>query len=91
MNRASGGGGMMNQDPIPAVLGRPRQAPRGLADPRTGVHRSQCLIEANRDKVEAIADELVARREVHGNEVVELLHRHSRTRPEMDRVRRPAR
>jgi ATP-dependent Zn protease len=42
------------------------------------------LIEANRDEVESIAETLIARRELHGDEVVELLDAHRLRRPEVD-------
>ncbi len=45
---------------------------------------AQALIEANRAEVEAIADTLVERRELHGDEVVALLERYRLTRPEFD-------
>ena len=45
---------------------------------------AQALIEANRVEVEAIADTLIERRELHGDEVVALLERHRLTQPEFD-------
>ncbi|HEV7884415.1 MAG TPA: hypothetical protein VGO81_12650, partial [Solirubrobacteraceae bacterium] len=45
---------------------------------------AQCLIEANREKVEAIAETLIERRELHGDEVVELLDEHDLRRPDID-------
>ena len=45
---------------------------------------AQALIEANRDEVEAIAEMLIERRELHGDEVVALLERHRLTQPEFD-------
>ena len=45
------------------------------------------LIEANRGAVERIADELVARRELYGDEVLELLDRQELKLPELDLTR----
>jgi cell division protease FtsH len=42
------------------------------------------LIEANREAVERIADELVERKELYGDEVLELLDRQSLKLPEVD-------
>jgi ATP-dependent Zn protease len=83
MNRASSGSAM-ERDPIGAVLtdpGKRRAASQILGQAYLA---AQCLIEANRDKVEAIAETLIARRELHGDEVVELLDQHDLRRPEID-------
>jgi len=45
------------------------------------------LIEANRGAVERIADELVARRELYGDDVLELLDRQELKLPELDLTR----
>jgi ATP-dependent Zn protease len=45
------------------------------------------LVEANRDAVEQIADELVRRKELYGDEVLELLDRQSLKLPEVDLTR----
>ena len=42
------------------------------------------LIEANRDAVERVADALVERRELHGDEVVHLLEAQNLKLPEVD-------
>jgi ATP-dependent Zn protease len=42
------------------------------------------LIEANRGAVTAVADKLVERRELHGDEVVHLLEAQKLTLPEVD-------
>jgi ATP-dependent Zn protease len=83
MNRASSGSAM-ERDPIGAVLtdpGKRRAASQILGQAYLA---AQCLIEANRDKVEAIAETLIERRELHGDEVVELLDQHDLRRPEID-------
>ncbi|HEV2776981.1 MAG TPA: hypothetical protein VGV90_15415, partial [Solirubrobacteraceae bacterium] len=83
MNRVSHGSAMQG-DPIAAVLadaGKRAAAAQILGQAYVA---AQALIEANRVEVEAIADTLVERREVHGDEVVALLERHRLTRPEFD-------
>jgi cell division protease FtsH len=83
MNRASSGSAM-ERDPIGAVLtdtGKRRAASQILGQAYLA---AQCLIEANREKVEAIAETLIERRELHGDEVVELLDEHDLHRPEID-------
>ncbi len=83
MNRASGGSAFEG-DPIRAVLadtGKRRAAAQILGQAYVA---AQALIEANRAEVESIADTLVMRRELHGDEVVELLEHHRLRRPETD-------
>jgi hypothetical protein len=83
MNRASAGGPMA-PDPIAAVLGdagKRRSAAQILGQAYLA---AQCLMDANRDKVEAIAETLVERRELHGDEVVELLDEHDLVKPDID-------
>jgi len=83
MNRASGGSAM-ERDPMGAVLtdpGKRRAASMMLGQAYLA---AECLITANREKVEAIAETLIERREIHGDEVVELLDRHRLTRPDID-------
>ena len=64
---------------------RPRQARSAAAQILGQAYvAAQALIETNRAEVEAIADTLVERRELHGDEVVALLERHKLTRPEFD-------
>ena len=42
------------------------------------------LMAANKDKVEKIADEIVARREIYGDDLVALLDRQQLQAPEID-------
>ncbi len=83
MNRASGGSAM-ERDPIAAVLGDPGKRSAAAQILGQAYLAAQCLIEANRDEVEAIAEKLVERRELHGDEVVELLDAHDLRRPDID-------
>jgi len=80
----SGGGGLMQADPIAGVLGDPSK--RGAAAQLLGQAylTAHWLIEANRGPVERIADTLIERREMHGDEVVELLDQVGLRRPEVD-------
>ncbi len=72
MNR-TGGGGPFHHDPISSVLGDPEK--RRMAAQMLGqaYFRAYNLVAANRPAVERVASELVARREIHGDEVVRLL------------------
>ena len=83
MNRVSHGSAMQG-DPIAAVLGDAGKRAAAAQILGQAYVAAQALIEANRFEVEAIADTLVERRELHGDEVVALLERHRLTRPEFD-------
>jgi ATP-dependent Zn protease len=83
MNRASGGSAMMG-DPIAAVLGD-REKHRAAAVLLGQAYvTAYTLIATNRDKIERIADTLVERKEMHGDEVVDLLESVGLTRPNLD-------
>ncbi|HKV67632.1 MAG TPA: AAA family ATPase [Gaiellales bacterium] len=82
--RQSGGGGMLDVDPIAGVLserGKRTTAAQLLGQAYVAAH---VLIEANRDGVEKVASVLVERRELHGDEVVELLDSLDLKVPEVD-------
>ena len=83
MNR-SGSGGPFQQDPIAGVLSDPEK--RAMAAQLLGqaYMRAHLFIAANRAAVDHIANVLVERRELHGDEVVELLEQSSLTVPEAD-------
>jgi ATP-dependent Zn protease len=83
MNRASGGG-MMQGDPIGAVLGD--RAKRRAAAQILGQTylTAVCLIRHNRDQVAVIADKLIDARELHGDEVVKLLDAANLEAPAID-------
>ena len=83
MNRASGGSAMMG-DPIAAVLGD-REKGRAAGELLGQAYvMAYTLIAANRDKVEQIANVLVDRKELHGDEVVNLLDSVDLIKPELD-------
>jgi hypothetical protein len=75
---------MMQSDPVGAVLGDPgkrKAAAQILGQAFVTAHN---LISHNQEKVEQIAEVLVERREMHGDEVVELLERAQLKVPEID-------
>jgi hypothetical protein len=83
MNRA-GSGSMLAQDPLDSVLAdrdKRRSVAILLGQAYVTAHN---LIAHNREKVEQIAEVLVERREMHGDEVVELLERAQLQVPEID-------
>jgi SpoVK/Ycf46/Vps4 family AAA+-type ATPase len=83
MNR-TGGGGPFAHDPIASVLGDPSK--RAMAAQMLGQAYMQAhhLVLANKAAVEHVADELVERREIHGDEVVNLLDRLELRVPKVD-------
>jgi cell division protease FtsH len=83
MNR-TGGGGPFAHDPIASVLGDPSK--RAMAAQMLGQAYMQAhhLVLANKGAVEHVADELVERREIHGDEVVNLLDRLELRVPQVD-------
>jgi cell division protease FtsH len=83
MNRASGGSPMMG-DPIAAVLGDPEKRRAAAQLLGQAYVTAYTLIATNRDKIEQIADILVDRKELHGDEVVDLLDSVHLARPELD-------
>jgi ATP-dependent Zn protease len=83
MNRANMSGPFM-QDPIGSVLGdrdKRRAAAQILGQAYVTAY---ALIAANREPVERIADTLVERKEMHGDEVVDLLNSVGLKRPEIN-------
>jgi ATP-dependent Zn protease len=83
MNRASGGTPMMS-DPIGAVLGdrgKHRAAAQLLGQAYVTAY---ALIASNRESIERIADTLIARKEMHGDEVIDLLDSVGLQRPDLD-------
>ena len=82
--RRSGGGGPFDADPIAGVLSdRDKRATAAqiLGQAYMAAH---VLIDANRQGVESVATVLVERREMHGDEVVELLDSMQFVVPEVD-------
>ncbi len=71
MNRA--GGSALMGDPIPAILGDPGKRRAAAQILGQAYITAYCLIRHNRDQVRQIAETLLARKELHGDEVVNLL------------------
>jgi len=83
MNR-TGGGSMFDADPIRGVLGdRDKRAMAAQIIGQAYI-RAYHLMAANRQSVDKIATELVERREMYGNEVVDLLKALPVTTPDID-------
>ena len=83
MNRTSGAA-MMNEDPVAAVLrdqGKRRAAAQLLGQAYVSAY---ALMAANRASLERIAEALIARKEIYGDEVTALLDSVDLKRPEID-------
>jgi ATP-dependent Zn protease len=83
MNRANGQG-MYNENPLGAILAdrdKKRAAAQILGQAYVTAY---ALMAANRPALERIANTLIERRELHGDEVVDLLNRVGLQRPELD-------
>ncbi len=83
MNRA-GTGGPFDQNPIAAVLGDRDKRKAASALLGQAYLTAYVTIAANRDKVDKIAEKLIQRKEMHGDEVVELLESVGLVRPHVD-------
>jgi ATP-dependent Zn protease len=83
MNRSTGGS-MFNENPLGAVLGD-RDKRRAAAQIIGQAYlTAYALMASNREPLERIADALIERKEMHGDEVVDLLERVGLQRPELD-------
>src|SRR5947209_6502982 len=83
MNR-SRGGAALGQDPVAAILGdrdKRRAAAQVLGQAYVTAY---ALIASNREPVERIADALIERKEMHGDEVIDLLNRVGLSNPHID-------
>ena len=83
MNR-TGGGGPFAADPIAGVLGDPDKRRDAAAILGQAYVRAHHLIEANKDAVEHVAERLVEKREIFGDELLELLDEQKITIPDVD-------
>jgi len=81
---STGGGGPFSHDPIAGALGD--RAKREMATQLLGQAyvAAYTLIAHNEDKVENVADEVIARKELYGDELLELLERQHFEVPEVD-------
>ena len=82
LNRTSGG--PMTADPISGVLSDPGKKRAACIILGQAYLKAYALIEHNRAAVERVADVLVARKEIHGDEVLELLDSLNLQIPEVD-------
>ena len=71
MNRSAGGA--TDPSPVPSILSDPAKRRSAAIILGQSYLTAVCLIRHNRDAVARIADALVERKELHGDEVVELL------------------
>jgi len=82
--RRAGGGGPFDEDPIGGTL-NDRDKRKALATLLGQAYvTAYATVAANRERVEQIAEELIKRREMHGDEVVDLLNSVSLDRPKID-------
>ncbi len=82
LNRTSGG--PMTQDPISSVLSDPEKKRAACILLGQAYIKAYALVQHNRAAVERVADVLVARKEIHGDEVLELLDSLNLQIPEVD-------
>jgi ATP-dependent Zn protease len=83
MNRSTGGG-PFNENPLSSVLGdrdKRRSAAQILGQAYVTAY---ALMATNRGAIERIAETLIERKEMHGDEVVDLLNAVGLQRPELD-------
>jgi cell division protease FtsH len=83
MNRANGGS-MMQADPMAAVLGDPSKRRAAAQILGQAYLTAVCCMRHNREAVAGVAQELVERRELYGDEVVELLAAAEPSAPTID-------
>jgi ATP-dependent Zn protease len=83
MNRA-GSPGMLGDNPVGAVLGNPDKKRSAAQILGQAYVTAYALMAANRAGLEKIAHTLIDRKELHGDEVGDLLESVGLTRPELD-------
>ena len=83
MNRAAGGNAMQS-DPIASVLGDPAKRRDAAQILGQAYITAVCCMRHNRESVARVAETLVHKRELYGDEVVELLERASPEAPTID-------
>jgi ATP-dependent Zn protease len=83
MNRMSTGSPMMG-DPIGAILADPEKKKTAALLLGQAYVAAYNTVHQNRRQVEQIAEELIERKEMHGDEVVDLLERVGIRKPEID-------
>jgi hypothetical protein len=83
MNRMSSGS-MMSGDPISAILSDPEKRKTAAHILGQAYVAAYNCVDQNRRQVEQIAETLIERKEMHGDEVVDLLERVGIQKPEID-------
>jgi ATP-dependent Zn protease len=83
MNRMSSGSPMMG-DPIGAILADPEKKKTAALLLGQAYVAAYNTVDQNRRQVEQIAEELIEQKEMHGDEVVDLLERVGIRKPEID-------
>jgi ATP-dependent Zn protease len=83
MNRASGEG-LLGEDPVGSILRNPEKKRAAGQIIGQAYVTAYALMDANRAGLEKIADALVERKELHGDEVGELLDSVQLRRPDLD-------
>jgi hypothetical protein len=83
MNRASGGSAM-DSDPMRAALGDPAKRKAAAQILGQAYLTAVCCIRINREAVARVAEALVERKELYGDEVVELLEAADPRAPAID-------
>jgi ATP-dependent Zn protease len=82
--RQSGGGGPFEADPLASVMSSPPKRAAAAQILGQAYLTAHALIEHNKDQVERVAEILMERKELHGDEVVEVLDDVGLRRPEID-------
>jgi cell division protease FtsH len=82
--RRAGGGGPYEQDPIAGTLSDRDKRKAVTALLGQAYVTAYATVAANRDKVERVAETLIQRKEMHGDEVVDLLNSVDLRRPGID-------
>jgi ATP-dependent Zn protease len=82
--RRAGGGGPFDSDPIAGALNDRDKRRSAAALLGQAYVTAYATVVANRERVERIAEELIHRKEMHGDEVVDLLNSVDLVRPEID-------
>jgi hypothetical protein len=83
LNRTNGGGPMA-ADPISSVLGDPRKRVYAAQFLGEAFVTAYNLIRINKDKIEHVADTVIEKKEIYGDDLVRLLDAEKFARPEID-------
>jgi ATP-dependent Zn protease len=82
LNRTQGGA--MMGDPIASILGDPRKRMYAAQLIGEAFAVAYNLVEANKDKVERVAEAVIDKKEIYGDELVRLLDAQGFVKPEID-------